>query len=102
MWHPAMRRELIEALPKLARPESDPPIDAKSYVVVIKGHRVGVWLSKRCFYVYNARALRVPVSAPNGLNKLGNLQIGWRDSISKAWATALETLGVDADGADVT
>ena len=107
-----MRHAFISVLPKLAQPECATdasgarrclaelsgvlPPGAKRYNVLIGRYKVGVWLAKRCYYIYNAP--KASASCRNSINRSGHLTIGWGDSLSNAWSTVLETLGLDEEG----
>jgi hypothetical protein len=86
--------QLAKSLPTAARPPADWNGTSGSYVVHDFSCRVGVWLHKKCFYVYGA--LKVPQDRQ--ANKKGDLQIGWGScsSIANAWDIA-ESAASDTD-----
>ena len=92
------KKSIVDSLPLAARPVAAVPPSAKSYVLDQYPCRIGVWLAKKSFYVYKATC--VPGTAPNALNKMGNLQIGWRNNIERAWDIALLAAGHDV-GTDI-
>ena len=53
--------------------------------------KVGVWLHKRCFYVY--KCLFLPEGFNGDVSKLGALQITFGNCIQTAWGYAYEAAG---------
>ena len=80
-----MTLQTAMTLPAAARPPADWNGVAGSYVIHDFDCRIGVWIRKRVFYVYD----RKPVPAGLKKNNMDNLQIGWKQSVTEAWDYAI-------------
>ena len=86
-------KKIVSQLPEEAKPPSNYSGSA-SYVVDYGGNSpIGVWLNRRCFYVY--KAVTQPSSGSTKINKQGGLTVGWKSDIAAAWETATSAVVED-------
>lgn len=88
--HKADFEECLATIPIMLLPEGIEAFDVAqkgSFVVIGINWKIGVWIHKRAFYVYDAKA--VPESSTAAPNALGGLQLSFSPCIRSAWESAL-------------
>ena len=82
-------KKIISLLPAEAKPGPDYTGNL-SYAIDYAGSRVGVWLKRRCFYVYKAKTQ--PKDSVTKINKMGGLTVGWKSDAAAAWEIATSAM----------
>ena len=70
-------------------------VATKSYVVTVEKGRIGVWLDRTKFYVYNA--VGKPLDAKNEIDGKGGLSVHGAGNVPLAWRIALDALDIPSD-----
>ena len=91
-WGASAFIEITGVLPERCRPSPETGPQAKSYMVKVGPDLklpVQALLAKRAFYVKDVHRIE---AIPTGcsLNKLGCVQVGWKQSIEAAWVTVMD------------